>query len=109
MILKPDYAWTSDLCILRVEVLPGGSIFMFHSESSPKVQIKVKWSSNHHPTAASCSSTAGCEEDSAGRCICDVTEVTSAVFTDSTNLPSKEEIKAQLHIGAVPYGAYTLH
>ena len=106
MIRQPAYAWTQDSCTLRVQVLSDGSIIILQSDSSPKVHIKVKWSSAEHPTADSCSSTAGCQVDSAGSCVCDVTESTSAVFTNNTNVPSKEDLRAQLHIGAVSYGVY---
>ena len=107
MIRQPDYAWTQDTCTLQVEVLIDGSIFIRQSETSPKVPIKVKWSSNGYPSAT-CSSTAGCVEESPGHCVCDVTEVTYAVFTDNTQLPRSEEIKAQLHIGSVSLGEHIL-
>ena len=108
MQAQPDFAWTQNPCTLQVEVLSDGSIFVLQSESSPKVPIKVRWSSGEYPTAT-CSTTAGCVEASPGHCVCNIIEITAAVFTDNTNMPSKEEIEDQLHIGAVSLGENALH
>jgi hypothetical protein len=48
---------------------------------------------------ASCNATAGCETHGSLFCLCDVTVLESVVF-QGPELPSRDDILAQLHVGA---------
>ena len=101
----PSFSWTNEACTLQAEVGPDGSIFIMQSasDSTVRVPVKVKWEMDTYPLAATCDSMGECQS-AGGSCLCDVTESTSAVFADASNIPSKEEVLSQLHIGAAPRG-----
>ena len=105
------YSWTTQPCTLQAQVSNTGQVFVVHeadnlldqySRTSGKtVAISVPWvggPQTYPKVGSTCAATAGCAEQG-DTCLCNVTEVTTAVFTDGANLPTLDQVYQQLHTG----------
>jgi len=106
------YSWTDNPCKVQVQVQPSGMVSVIHNNSNldgrykanPGNAYKVPWTAGSFP-AASTSCAPACTVSSE-TCICDVTEVVTAVFTNSSELPAYQEVKSQLHIASPSLDMY---
>jgi len=103
-----SYGWLPTPCELSAQVHGDGSINVVHTTPIMKnsniheldsVELyNVIWNEDLYPTVANgCSNVCTVRGDT---CVCPTSVETSPVFTDITNLPTRDEIQAQLFIGA---------
>lgn len=104
------FSWTSEDCSVKVQINARGWISLVHDVGSLTQEVKgrvridsgtffrVLWEGTY-PTPETCGETPGCEVRDA-TCLCSTSVDTSAAF-EGVALPSKEHLKANLHIGAV--------
>lgn len=103
-----SYGWYPTPCALSAQVHSDGSINVVHTTSIPLnsnihdtdsvEQYNVLWHQGIYPTVTvGCSDTCTIRGDT---CVCPTIVETVAVFTDTTNLPTKDEIRSQLFMGA---------
>lgn len=117
-----DLEWTGDSCAPKVKIFPDGKVALVHEVSGTLIpdlgednenKFRVVWdpaSKDLLPTPEVNNCGPYCEE-SHGACLCEVEEVSQAVFASA---PQRSEIIEQLHVGSVPVdafdnGEYVLH
>lgn len=121
-----QFYWVNDTCTLSLQVYPTGRVgvvdpigqennypdFKILMESSNNV-FRVRWENGVFPDASvGCPSE--CEEVSTivgETCLCNYTLTNSVVFTDITDLPTRDQVLKELYQGTVnptDQGGYTL-
>lgn len=81
---------------------------------SPNV-FRVYWDDDLFPTyAQGCEGKGGvgggCIKANGGTCLCNITVIEAAAFTDTSRVPSKAELDAELFVGSLPPEAFdTVH
>eukprot|EP00808_Paulinella_micropora_P028586 g59653.t1 len=102
-----QYSWVGESCEVKLQVFGSGMVALidpfatstYMKEFTPHSgnSFRVYWDNNKAPAVDAC--PVGCTE-SFGTCMCSVTITTSAVFTDTSSLPSTDVLRASLPIGA---------
>ena len=75
--------------------------------------FRVRWAGGVYPNAEDRTCEDGCTAVGLQSCICNTVVETTTVFSEMANLPSPEEVEAELHVGSAPpdafaAGVYTL-
>ena len=88
-----QFDWTRTPCRLQVHVHPNGHVSILSpSDSYAELQphsgnvFMVWWDGEKYPSVKNggCAATKGCEADATGRCICDISVDTTAVYDHAT-------------------------
>ena len=126
---EDEWVWMDRPCELKVQVDAAGFISVIHGgareggtgwniadNDNPKFAVDngnmfaVTWDHVDDNLVGGSSDYPNPDEDCPGpacqisgkTCLCDTTVSTAAVFLDPSNFPSKDEVLARLHYGAVP-------
>ena len=117
--------WTSAPCYLRAQVDASGKVSVVHNTSAgratggPPLRVqpnsgnafRVSWGDDQFPTAAAGCAPADVCVAYGESCVCNVTVAETAVFTESDDVPTRDEIVSTLKIGGSPgtrgSGAFT--
>jgi cullin-associated NEDD8-dissociated protein 1 len=117
------YSWIKKPCTVQVQVHANGWVNVVEplpagtTQSVPELKLnnpnafRVRWHNSSFPTYASgCQGVGGaasnCTMANDNTCLCDISVKDAAVFTDTSKVPSKEELHAALFVGSVAPGDF---
>ena len=117
-----DWAWYDRSCSLKIQVDDDAMVTIVHTPDDglpennnngyiykaarldSQNKFFVSWDGNSKPSSASsCGGSSDCEvieTDVERSCLCNVTIIDTAVFVDASDVPSAQDVMAQLHVGA---------